>query len=102
MMDDIHRGIRSEADIKTWKEAMEDWESFVYWDFTKKDAQKALESWKITVYSSKPIENWNFVSTSKNMAQDYAGWKGSKIYSKEVSIDDVAWLDWDEWQFAKL
>ena len=81
---------------------MEDWESFVYWDFTKKDAQKALESWKITVYSSKPIENWNFVSTSKNMAQDYAGWKGSKIYSKEVSIDDVAWLDWDEWQFAKL
>ena len=102
MMDDIHRGIRSEADIKTWKEAMEDWESFVYWDFTKKDAQKALESWKITVYSSKPIENWNFVSTSKNMAQDYAGWKGSKIYSKEVSIDDVAWLDWDEWQFAKI
>lgn len=102
MMDNIHRWIRSEADIKTWKEAMEDWESFVYWDFTKKDAQKALESWKITVYSSKPIENWNFVSTSKNMAQDYAGWKGSKIYSKEVSIDDVAWLDWDEWQFAKI
>lgn len=100
MKDDYHTGIRNVEDIKTWEEAMKDKESFVYWDFTIEDAQKALEKGKITVYSSKPIEQWWFVSTSKKMATDYAWWNEKNVYSQEVDIDDVAWINWDEWQFV--
>ena len=44
-----------------------------YPDFTFEDSQKAIQDGQITIYSSNPIEKWTFVSTSKMMAQDYAG-----------------------------
>ncbi len=100
MQDDYHTGIRNIEDIKTFEEAIHDNESFVYGDYSFEDAQKDLEIGKVTVYSSKPITQGGFVSTSKNMAQDYAG--NGKIYSKEVSINDVAWINGDEGQYANI
>lgn len=100
MTDNYHVGIRSAADIKTFEEAMKDGESFFYGDFDITDAEKALKSGEITVYSSKPIEQGGFVSTSQNMARDYAG--GGKVYSKKVKLDDVAWINGDEGQYAKV
>lgn len=100
MTDDYHTGIRNVEDIKTFSEVIEDEESFVYGDFSKEDAIKALQNGKVTVYSSQPIENGNFVSTSKNMAKDYAG--NGKIYSKEVPVESVAWINGDEGQYAEV
>lgn len=99
MRDDYHTGIRNVNDIKTWDEAIEDEESFTYGDFSKEDAIKAKETGKITVYSSKPISAGGFVSTSKNMAQDYAG-KG-KVYEQIVNLEDVAWINGDEGQYTR-
>ena len=100
MTDDYHVGIRDADDIKTFEEAMKDSESFFYGDFSLKDARKALKEGKVTVYSSKPIEQGGFVSTSKNMAKDYAG--GGEVYSRRVGLDDVAWINGDEGQYAKV
>lgn len=100
MLDDYHRGVRSVEDIKTWKEAIKDEESFFYGDFELEDAKKALREGKIIVYSSKPITQGVFVSTSYRMAKDYAG--SGRVYSMEVDIKDVAWLDGDEGQYAKI
>ena len=100
MTDDYHTGIRNINDIKTFAEAMNDEESFLYGDFSKEDAEKALKEGKVTVYSSKPIEQGSFVSTSQNMAKDYAG--NGKVYSQEVDLNDVAWINGDEGQFAKI
>jgi hypothetical protein len=100
MLDDYHTGIRSENDIKTFDEVINDDESFVYGDFSKEDAEKALKNGKVMVYSSKPIEQGSFVSTSQNMAKDYAG--NGKIYSQEVNLNDVAWINGDEGQYAKV
>lgn len=99
MRDNYHTGIRNVNDIKTWDEAIEDEESFTYGDFSKEDAIKAKETGKITVYSSKPISAGGFVSTSKNMAQDYAG-KG-KVYEQIVNLEDVAWINGDEGQYTR-
>jgi HK97 family phage portal protein len=101
MTDDVHTGIRSPSDIKSGKEAFtSNSDDYVYPDFTKADGEKALASGKITVYSSKPIEQGGFVSPSKMMAQDYAG--GGKVYSQTVGIDDIAWIDTSEGQMAKI
>ena len=98
--DDIHTWIRSESDIKTYQEAIDE-----YWaiedltpDFTKDMVQKALDEWEITVYSSKPIKNWNRVTPSKMEAQSYAWW--GKIYSKKIKLEDVAWMDELQGQLA--
>lgn len=103
MRDDIHTGIRKASDIKSAQEAFKTKttdDDFLYPDFTSADAAKALKNGKITVYSSKPIENGGFVSPSKMMASDYAG--GKKVYSKEINVDDIAWIDSNEGQFAKV
>lgn len=55
---------------------------------------------EITIYSSKPIENGVFVSTSRVQAQEYAGGKGAKVYERTVPLDYVAWISGDEGQFA--
>lgn len=103
MLDDYHVGIRKPSDIKTWQEVMdEDDESFAWGDFSKKDGQKALQSGKITIYSSYPIKQGVFVSTSKIQSEQYAGGEGNKVYSKTVPLEDVAWISGDEGQFAKL
>lgn len=100
MTDDYHVGIRSAADIKSFSEAIKDDESFVYGDYSLSDAQRDLARGRVTVYSSKPISQGGFVSTSQNMARDYAG--SGRVYSQEVSINDVAWINGDEGQFARV
>lgn len=106
MLDDYHVGIRKPSDIKTWKEVIDSddgsGESFAWGDFSQKDAKAALKSGKITIYSSYPINQGVFVSTSKVQAEEYAGGKGNKVYSKTVPLDDVAWINGDEGQFAKV
>lgn len=100
MTDDYHVGIRSAEDIKLFSEAMEDEESFFWGDFDIKDAEEALQSGRVTVYSSKPIKQGTFVSTSKNQATDYAG--GGQVYSRKLNLEDVAWINGDEGQVATL
>ena len=102
MQDDYHVGIRSPKDIKTWQEAMKDDESFSWGDFSKEDAEKALKSGEITIYSSYDIKQGTFVSTSKIQAEEYAGGKGSKIYERKVPLNEVAWINGDEGQYAKV
>lgn len=102
MRDDYHRGIRKIDDILSPSQAFGEHtdDNYAYPDFTYEDGQKALEKGKITIYSSKPIINGNFVSPSKMLAQMYAG--NGKVYSLEVDLNDVAWLDSDEGQVAKI
>lgn len=103
MLDDYHVGIRSPRDIKTWEEVMKDSEeSFSWGDFSKEDGEKALKEGQITIYSSYPIKNGVFVSTSKVQAENYAGGEGNKVYSKTISLSEVAWISGDEGQYAKV
>lgn len=102
MEDDYHTGIRSMDDIKTANEVFtkENFEEVSNPDFTFEDAQKALETGKVTVYSSKPIENGSFVSTSKMEAESYSG--SGKVYTKEVPLDNVAWIENTQGQYTDL
>jgi hypothetical protein len=100
MLDDYHVGIRNVEDIKAFNEVLNDEDSFVWGDFTREDAKKALKEGKITVYSSYPINQGTFVSTSKIQAEQYAGGKGNKIYSKTIPLEEVAWINGDEGQYA--
>lgn len=102
MMDDYHTGIRSPKDIKTFDEVIDDEESFVWGDFSQEDARKALETGYIDIYSSKQIGQGTFVSTSKIQAEEYAGGSGSKVYHKKVPLNEVAWINGDEGQYAKI
>lgn len=96
MVDDYHVGIRTVEDIKTFKEAMQDVESFLYGDYGKWEAERDLKRRKVVVYSSKDIKDGVFVSTSKKMATEYAGGKVERVKSKEVDIEAVAWINGDE------
>lgn len=98
--DEFHTWIRKKDDIKTFDEVINDPDSFVWGDFSKEQAEKALKDGKIKIYSSKPIKNGAFVSTSKNQAKEYAG--GGVIYEEEVPLQDVAWINGDEGQFAPV
>ena len=103
MLDDYHTGIRSVADIKTLEEAISDpeWDYDEYNpDYTKSMAQKAIETGKVTVYSSNPIKQGVFVSPSKMEAESYSG--NGKIYAKEVNTSDVAWIDPTQGQYAEV
>lgn len=100
MHDDIHTGIRKPSDIMSPEEAFSNPEDYVYPDFTPEDGRKALESGVITLYSSYPIENGVFVTPSKMMAGDYAG--EGQVYSKTVPVEDVAWINAGEGQFAQV
>ena len=102
MEDDYHTGIRSMDDIKTANEVFtkENFEEVSNPDFTFEDAQKALETGKVMVYSSKPIENGGFVSTSKMEAESYSG--NGKVYTKEVPLDNVAWIENTQGQYTDL
>lgn len=102
--DDYHTWIRSVDDIKTYEEALQedlDGETQdLTPDFKKSDLEKALETGKMTVYSSYPIEQGIFVTPSKMEAQNYAG--SGKVYSKEINLDDVAWIDTLQGQYARV
>ena len=102
MFDDEHVGIRSPADIKTFDEVIDDEDSFVWGDFSKEDAEKALRRGSITIYSSYPIKNGVFVSTSRIQAEEYAGGPGNRVYSKIVPLNRVAWINGDEGQYANV
>lgn len=100
MHDEYHTGVRNVDDIKTFEEAVSDSDAPFTPDYTKEDAESALKSGEITVYSSKPIENGVFVTPSKIEAKNYAG--DGKVFSKRVSVKDVAWIDAIEGQYARL
>ena len=103
MLDDYHTGIRKPEEIKTLQEVIKHHdpdEDFVYPDFELKDAQKAMDNGKITIYSSYPIKEGVFVSPSKMMVQDYAG--GREVYSKEVDLKDIGWINGDEGNYLPV
>lgn len=102
--DDYHTWIRSEDDIKTFDEAFFEEGEYSGFDpdFTENMAKESKKTGKVTVYSSYPIEDGVFVSPSKFEASQYAGGDENKLYSKEVNINDVAWIDGAEGQYAKV
>lgn len=104
MLDDYHTGIRTLNDIKTWDEVLagddEKIGQFSWGDFSREDAENARKNKRIKVYSSKPIEDGNFVSTSYVQALEYAGRDKNKVNEQEVDLDDIAWIDGDEGQVA--
>ena len=106
MWDEYHTGIRSVEDIRTWDEVLklnDESEGQFFWgDFSRAEAEQALKDGKITVYSSYPIKDGVFVSTSYVQAQEYAGGRNDKVYSKTVPLTEVAWINGDEGQYAKV
>ncbi|HAT76301.1 MAG TPA: hypothetical protein DCS19_05530, partial [Flavobacterium sp.] len=104
MLDDYHTGIRTIVDIKTLEESINDpeWNEYDEYnpDYTKSMAQQAIETGKVTVYSSNQIKNGVFVSPSKMEAESYSG--NGKVYSKEVNTNDIAWIDPTQGQYAEI
>ena len=102
--DDYHSWIRNASEIKTLQETLEDsdWTGYDEFnpDLTRNDIEKAIDKGTIMVYSSYPIEQGVFVSPSKMEAESYSG--DGRVYSKEVSINDVAWIDPTQGQYAKV
>lgn len=96
--DDIHTAIRSKEEILTPEEAFKDDSGTPDWG--KKEKDEALALGVVKIYSSKPIENGAFVTPSEMEAKNYAG--NGKVYSKEVSVKDVAWIDGLQGQYAKI
>jgi hypothetical protein len=111
MRDSYHTGIRSWENVRTFKEAVEDArnsdDNYPYKDFTPEMAEEALSEGHIIVYSSKPIENGTFVSTSRQCAMLYAGWapyskNEPHVYSVDCKLNKVAWINVDEGEFCDL
>ena len=104
VQDDYHTWIRNINDIKTLEETLNDrdWSNYDEFnpDLTRNDIQNAINKGKITVYSSYPIGQGIFVSPSRMEAESYSS--DGKVYSKEVNIDDVAWIDPTQGQYAKV
>lgn len=102
--DDYHTWIRNVEDIKTLEETINDSDYIDYDnynpDLSRQDIENAIDSGKITVYSSYPIKQGVFVSPSKMEAESYSS--NGKVYSKEVNINDVAWIDPTQGQYAKI
>lgn len=102
--DDYHTWIRNVEDIKTLEETINDSDYIDYDnynpDLSRQDIENAIDSGKITVYSSYPIKQGVFVSPSKMEAESYSS--NGKVYSKEVNINDVAWIDPTQGQYAKV
>ena len=102
--DDEHCWIRTEDDILTFEEAMdsdgyEGYEEYAP-DYTRTDAKHALSSGLIYVYSSKEIKPGIFVSASRMDAESYSS--DGNVYEKCVDIDDVAWIDALQGQYAPV
>lgn len=102
--DDYHTWIRNVEDIKTLEETINDsdWSNYDEYnpDLSRQDIENAIDSGKIMVYSSYPIKQGVFVSPSKMEAESYSS--NGKVYSKEVNINDVAWIDPTQGQYAKV
>jgi len=103
---DYSTWVRSSDDIKTFEETLKDsdwegWETTGFNpDWTGENAMEALRTGKVTVYSSYPIEQGVFVSPSKMEAASYSG--TGKVYSETVRLEDIAWLDPTQGQYAKI
>ncbi len=96
--------VRTEDDIKTFSEALDDsdyrdYEKFTP-DYTREMAEQALTTGKITMYSSYPIIQGTFVTPSKMEAESYSG--TGKVYEKIVDIKDVAWIDPTQGLYARV
>lgn len=108
--DNYHTWIRSSDDIKTFEETLQDNDYKEYYEagedfdesYSAEMVKKALETGKITIYSSYPIEQGVFVSPSELEASQYAGGDKTKLYSKKVDLTDVAWIDPTQGQYAKV
>lgn len=102
--DDYHTWIRNIEDIKTLEEAINDsdWKDYDEYnpDLSRRDIETAIKNGKITVYSSYPIKPGIFISPSKMEAESYSS--NGKVYSKEVNINDVAWIDPTQGQYANI
>lgn len=105
MFNDTSVGIRTIEDIQTFEECIKNADkdsAFVWGDYSKEDAIRDLKNGKITIYSSYPIKNGVFVSTSYQQAFEYAGHDASKVHQRVVKLDNVAWINGDEGQYAKV
>lgn len=93
MLDNYHTGIRSAKEINRLQDLVDKFDAdnmFTNPDFTIDNARAAVAKGTLPVFSSKPIEPGVFVSPSKMMATDYAGGDASKVFSKEIPLDDFA------------
>ncbi len=102
--DDYHTWIRSADEIRTLAETLNDpeWSDYAEFDpdYTREMADEALERGTIRVYSSYKIADGVFVSPSRMEAESYSG--DGKVFSKTVRVDDVAWIDPTQGQYAPL
>lgn len=102
--DDYHTWIRSASEIKTLSETLADqeWAEYDEYDpdYTRQMAEDAVKNGKVTVYSSYPIGNGVFVTPSRMEAESYS--ENGKAYSKTVNVDDVAWIDPTQGQYAPV
>lgn len=100
--DDYHTWIRNAGDVHSFAEVLNDsdWNGMDFDpDYTWDMAQKALQTGEITVYSSYPIGTLGgFVTPSRMEAEGYAG--NGEVYSKTVNLDDIAWIDPTQGQYA--
>lgn len=100
--DDFHTHIRKISEVKSWKEVFDDNEEFSYPD----NQFLTGEEEELNVYSSYEIKPGTFVSTSKVMAGEYAGFRPddniqycgplSAIHPKKVKPTEIAWISRDE------
>lgn len=69
-------------------------------DWTVKDKMNVEATGKITVYSSYPIEDGNWVTPSKEEGLSYAG--SGKLYSATMDPRDIAWVNAGQGQVAHI
>lgn len=104
MHDDHHVGIRKLEDIKTLEDAyrhdVEEELNNSWTDQPDEIYEQAFKTGVITVYSSKNFQEGDFVSTSYNEAEQYAGEGG--VNSMEVPLEHVAWIDSSEGMYAPV
>ena len=104
---DYSTWIRKPEDILDFSEmmnqAMQDYNEygdFMYPDLDSDIYNHAAQSGIITIYSSYPIKPGIFVTPSRMCAEEYTGY--GKIFSKTVPVDDVAWIDSSQGQYAPV
>lgn len=105
--DDYHTWIRNADDIYNFEDTLKPPQydtDFIGNDFTPDYtwdmAQDAINNGEMKVYSSYPIEKGTFVTPSETEALSYSG--NGKVYSKDVPLKDVAWIEPMQGQYAPL
>ncbi len=96
--------VRSVEDILTLSETLtlDDYfgeESFDP-DLSIEDIKNAIETGRVTVYSSYPIENGVFVSPSRMEAESYSG--NGMVYERNTDIKNIAWIDPTQGMYAEI